>query len=378
MPSPDTLDFESLLSPIEGDTATGPDLRKDFSPDAIYRSIKAARYAARRVETRAVWDDDDAGEKPDWRPVLDESPRVLATTSKDLEIAAWLTEALVRQHGFAGLRDGFRLCYELVDRYWDQLHPIPDADDAVDEDEPPFRVSALVGLNGSDADGTLIAPILSVSIVEGGEFGPLGVSVYDQATNIEQIGDAAEQAKRLEHGAVSIVDFKKAISDSSATFYQTMLEDLTSAQTYFDQLCTVLDSRCGDRLAPPSSNIRDALDQCKRVITSVSADILAAAGIGVTVEEGDGDTGDEGDSGGRPGRSGPIRTREEAFATLHTIAQFFRETEPHSVLPFQLEECVKWGRMDLPQLLKELISDSSTRDDFFRRVGIVPPDDGDS
>jgi type VI secretion system protein ImpA len=73
----------------------------------------------------------------------------------------------------------------------------------------------------------------------------------------------------------------------------------------------------------------------------------------------------------KAGRStGPIRSREEAFEQLRLVARFFRETEPHSVLSWQLEECVRWGRMTLPELLTDLISDGTTRDALFKRVGI--------
>lgn len=73
-------------------------------------------------------------------------------------------------------------------------------------------------------------------------------------------------------------------------------------------------------------------------------------------------------------RSGPIQTREQAFDMLLQVAHFFREAEPHSILPWQLEECVKWGRMPLPDLLKDLITDSSTLEAVCKRIGIPMPE----
>ena len=43
---------------------------------------------------------------PLWRTVRELALKTLTETTKDLEVAAWLTEALVRSHGLAGLTAG--------------------------------------------------------------------------------------------------------------------------------------------------------------------------------------------------------------------------------------------------------------------------------
>ena len=44
-------------------------------------------------------------------------------------LAAWLTEALVHRHGFAGFRDGLKLINGLLENLWDGLYPRPDEGD---------------------------------------------------------------------------------------------------------------------------------------------------------------------------------------------------------------------------------------------------------
>jgi type VI secretion system protein ImpA len=68
-----------------------------------------------------------------------------------------------------------------------------------------------------------------------------------------------------------------------------------------------------------------------------------------------------------------IATREDAFRCLLKVAAFFRQTEPHTVLSYSLEQAVRWGRMPLPELLTELIPDDSARLNLFKQVGITPP-----
>src|SRR5262249_21888547 len=58
-----------------------------------------------------------------WREVIRLTREALINNSKDLQLAVWLTEALVKQFGFAGMRDGFRLLRELQERYWETLFP---------------------------------------------------------------------------------------------------------------------------------------------------------------------------------------------------------------------------------------------------------------
>jgi type VI secretion system protein ImpA len=68
-----------------------------------------------------------------------------------------------------------------------------------------------------------------------------------------------------------------------------------------------------------------------------------------------------------------VETRQEAFQTLLGVADYFRRTEPHSPVSYALEQVVRWGRMPLPDLLAELVSDRSTREDIFKRTGIPQP-----
>jgi type VI secretion system protein ImpA len=72
--------------------------------------------------------------------------------------------------------------------------------------------------------------------------------------------------------------------------------------------------------------------------------------------------------------SATIQNREEAFRGILRVAEFFKKTEPHSPIPFALERIVRWGRMPLPQLLKELIQDDNSIDQMFKLVGIPSSD----
>ena len=96
MASPDILDFEKLLAPIEGENPAGSDLRVDSSPTSVYYQLKDARSAARAAERSSEMDEEQASIAEPWHTILELAPEVLSTQAKDLEVAAWLSEALLR------------------------------------------------------------------------------------------------------------------------------------------------------------------------------------------------------------------------------------------------------------------------------------------
>lgn len=364
MSSEVVLDFDRLLALIPGDQSAGQDLRSDLSPTSLYYAVKDARNAARTAERQAILDGEETASGADWQPVLQHGFVALAEKSKDLEIAAYIIEALVRKHGFGGLRDGFRLVRELVDRYWDEVYPRPD------EDGMPTRLAPLTVLNGDDSEGTLIGPISKVALTEGNSCGPFAYFHYQQAGALAQVADEEVRQARIARGAVSIELIERAVRETPAGFFAQLVADLHACQDEFAQLGTLLEGRCGHD-APPSSNIRSGLAACLETVTNLARDKLATTTAQTAPESGA--DGVAAASAGPSGGNGPIRTRDEAFHLLLNLADFFRKTEPHTPVSYALEQVVRWGRMELPDLLTELIPDEGSRTQLFRFVGIRPP-----
>lgn len=370
MPSPDVLDFAKLLAPIPGDQPAGTDLRTDPSPTSDYFAIKDARSAARAAERQMVLAEDEASSTPaDWRPVQDKAIQTLATKTKDLEITAYLVEALVRRNGFAGLRDGFRLAREFVEQFWDGLYPLPD------EDGLETRVAPLAGLNGDGAEGTLIVPIARVPITDSPTAGRLGCVHFQQATALSKITDTKLRDKKIAQGAISLDVFLKAVAETPPEFFVSLVQDLQQCQEEFTKLSTALDQKCGG-LAPPASGIKTALGSCLDIVKDVGRSKLEAAktpGAAAAAP-----AAAAGSTAGPAPNPAPapdvIQNREDAFRQLLKVAEFFRTTEPHTVVSYSLEQVVRWGRMSLPELLSELIPEEASRKNLFKQVGIKPPE----
>lgn len=370
MASPDVIDFDRLLAPISETSVSGENLRQNTSPSSPYYLLKDARKAARDKERRGAI---EAAEVPDarteWRSVFQQAETLLAEHSKDLEITAWLIEALVRLHGFAGLRDGFRLARELLTRFWDSCYPVKE--DGVEE-----RVAPLAGLNGQDAEGTLIVPIRNVAITEGSSVGPPFASWhFQQAVALQQIADPAIRDKRVEAGAVSMDLIDKASVETDASFFKARYKELDQCLDEFNSLDQRLEELCGVELAPPSSNIRNELIACQQALRYVGKSALDESGAAEGTESGAADEVSVGEASDHVNVSGGYpRDREQAFKTLLQLADFFRRNEPHSPLSYTIEQAVRWGRMPLPDLMDEIIADENARQNVFRLAGIRKPD----
>lgn len=368
MATADVIELEPLLSPIPGDKPTGADLRADPNPTSEYFKLKDARFAARAKEREIDGDPSLAGgELPEWRTILDLAPKLLATQTKDLEIAAWMAEGLLRRHGFPGLRDGFRLLRGLVDKYWDGLYPVPD------EDGLAAKVAPLRALNGEGADGTLIQPIRKVPMTDSDE-GQFASWQYERAAKmVGATGDGASEW-HADAGTVTLDQIKASQKATKPKFFIDLVDDITACETEFAGLAKALDDVCGND-SPPTSTIRRTLETVAAIARELGADALAAAQATGAAGAAAPSQGDGAAKGGQGLASGPIGTREDAFATLARVAEYFRRSEPHSPISYTLDELVRRGRMSLPDLLNELITDSAQRRSFYVVAGMRPPEE---
>src|SRR5216684_6578689 len=115
---------EGLLNPIPGENPSGQSLRYD----PVYDKIREARRADEELQLseeaskRDVWGA-YALKKADFLQVIKLSTEALSKRTKDLQIAAWLTEALLVQERIPGLTQGLELMRGLIENFWDTLYP---------------------------------------------------------------------------------------------------------------------------------------------------------------------------------------------------------------------------------------------------------------
>jgi type VI secretion system protein ImpA len=369
--TPPVLDIEGLVLPISKAAPCGGDPRSDPSPTSVYQALKDARHAAADAERgleRGFAEEDDAKKadetsKKSWSLILAQGQPLIKSVAKDLEVAAWVTEAALRAHHLAGLRDGLRCTAELVDRYWDEVFPLPD------EDGLETRLAPLAGLSGGDTEGRLITPLKKVPLTEGDDPPPIAFWQYERATN---------SASGKAQGGVTVAAFETALRRSSPEYVRRVTEDAQACLDAAARLEAALEARCASE-APSFSRLRETLSQildALRAHGGVAAEEPPTASDAAAAEPEAAAAPGETSIAAAPAR-GPILDRQRAFRQLEELAAFFRRTEPHSPIAYAIENLVRRGRMSFPELVKELIVDGKVRREYFVNAGIQPPPDGD-
>ncbi len=354
------LDLEAILAPISADEPTGRNLRGDGDGSLAYYRIKDARSVARNAERQADAEQERGGLVGEWRVVFDEAQTVLATRSKDIEIAAWLAEASVRIHGFAGLRLAFGVLDGLVERYWANLH-------SLDDQDMSEKVAPLAGLNGVASEGSLIQPLrlAALTSISGGEAGTLWHYMVKRRR-----GPACPEATLL----------GDAVSATDSDVFIQIYRDIAGALESFTSLSARLDGLCGED-APPSSTIRNTLIEAQDALRDFSNLPVGAFGDPVADGRVEQLPSDQADAVGvitaAPSHAGPIatapvelQTREDALRELARIATFFREREPNSPTGYTLQTLIRRARLPLADLLQELIADEAVRRAYLNIAGI--------
>ena len=357
------LDMEALLAPIPGMNPAGEDPRESSSATSTWQKIRSARGDARRLERlRDFGEHLEESPLERWRTIAELVPRLLATEAKDLEATVYLTEALLRLHGFAGLTAGFRLLRLLVEEYWDNLYPMPD------EDGLETRLAHVYGLNGRDAEGTLIRPILMTELTGGESVEPCSAATWEQARAFDAMSPE-EQQKRADETTVTLSQIDTAIAETPAGEFRRIRQQLEECRQEFDAMSAAFAEVCGDG-APHTSGIREALATCGETLTYIVGNRLDAE---LPSPETAGEASEQDDlpaAGGEPLPAGEVVSRQQALEMIGRVAAWFRRNEPHSPLSFAADQLVRWGNMPLPELLEEAIPDDHARSHFFRLMGI--------
>jgi type VI secretion system protein ImpA len=373
---PEGFDLAALLAPISAETPAGVDLRKDYSPDSLYYRLRDARAEARAAERATDGGSPEAGSASQWRAVRDLAIEALSRQSKDLEIVAWLTEALLRSDGLVGLAAGFRLIAGLTDGFWEGFFPQPE------EDGVAGRLAPLAGLSGmgGEYEGALIQPLRKLALFSRTDGTPLEFWQYEQSREVAGIGDAKRREQRLKSGTLSFEVVEKEARAVDAALFALLRRRATDTGDAWQALGKILDQRAGAD-APSTSQVRDVLEEIKQVASrfappaAEAMDEVSAAApdeAPATASEQLPETA----AAGLAAVRGGFTSREDALRTLAQIAEFFQRTEPHSPLAYTLKDAVRRGRLTWPELLEEMVPDAASRSAIMSSLGIRPPPSG--
>jgi type VI secretion system protein ImpA len=376
--SPDGFapELGALLAPLDTDGPAGPTLRYD----PLYAQIRDARSEDDASLPMGEWT--RPLKKADWRATDTLCSDLLKARSKDLQVAAWLTEAWVHRHGLGGLIAGTRVLEGLVRDFWDSVHPLMEDGDA------DLRAAPFIWANDTLAHALL----LHVPLVPWPESAPPFINLYDwQRALTSEFGAGDAEAKAVNAPVASRQDIlDQAGRDLRALV--TIDDELVLAVAAWNDLAAILDERLGAD-APSLAKVSDTLARLRQAVRSLlqerdprreeSAEISApqndnargAPPSAITTD--DDDMSEETLSAPseplpQAAASGRIGSRAEAYQLLELAAAYLQRTEPHSPTPYLVKRAVTWGRMPLPELMQEVLREEGDLNRYFSMLGVKP------
>jgi type VI secretion system protein ImpA len=333
---------DDLLNPIPGANSAGTDLRYD----PVYDKIKDARR-----------EDDDAPqgdwERPrktaDWAAVIKLAGDALATRSKDLQLAAWLTEALTRREGFGGLGSGLALMRGLLEHFWDNAYP------ELEDGDTEMRAAPIEWL-GTRFD----MAVKTVPLTKAGH----DYIRYKESRAVPSESDAEndtvkrdQRATALEEGKLAPELFDKGFESTPKVWYRQLAGDLAAAIAGLESLNELANEKFGND-SPNLIPLREVLAEVQRTVTQLLEKKLVADPDPVGSADGAAFSATEGGLSGSPGGSGgPVSAsgggalaaepvdKNDAANRVIGAARFLRKHDPTSPTSYLMLRALRWGEL---------------------------------
>lgn len=371
------MDLEPLIAPIAGDKPTGVSLRYEKT----YQQVAEARREEDATLPQGNWE--RPLKRADWIQVEQLCSEALAKKTKDIQLAAWLTEAWLHLRGLEGLAQGLGLVESLCEKYWDAIHP------QIEDGDIEYRVAPFVWIN----DNLPLALRRAIPIVEDvSQMSEAKLTLADwaNAVHLENVAlkdaKAAKLAERAKTPTRAL--FKTVASLTSPGFVRSRYESIERC----DAAVSALEKLMGDKLqddSPGLTQLRGALQEMQNAVRELSGEPAVQAPANADVQASDQVTSSLGSSAQTAGRgkemaenetnsseiavpsgAGPITSREDAFRRLNEAADYLMRIEPHSPCPYLVKRAVAWGRMPLAELLQELVRSEGDLRELYGLLGM--------
>src|SRR5215470_7205802 len=324
------LDVGTVLAETKELPPCGPNLEHDLS---FFELEEAARGKPEQRTGDAV----KPAEDPNWAKVIDRAQAIL-NRSKDLRAAVHLTRALTCTEGLPGLATGLSLIHGLLERYWEGIHPVLEADRG---DDPTERLNALAPLVDPEV---IVKDLREAYLVNSREQGQL------RARDIEvALGRLAPRS--AEAGAVKPLGQLHSQIAAAFASDRSVPSAVREAHDHVLAIQKLLNERLGASraldltpLVQPLGGLVEACETSLGVKSEAEKDGQAEAG-----------------EGGRPAATGEIRTRDDAVRMREAVCSFLERTEPSNPAPLFIRRAQRLIKKSFLEIVRDLMPDSLTQ-----------------
>lgn len=324
------MEIASLISPLSAELPCGPDLEYD-------QEFMALDLAARGKPEQQFGDTIVPAEEPDWRDIK-QAAEALFLRTKDLRVAVLLARALAHTDNFVGVAAGLSLIHQLLQLYWDSVHPLLDADD---DNDPTMRLNALMPLGDGDA---FIRDLRTVYLVEPGRSGRIAVrDILVLAGRLPAAGDEVISQAEVD-------GILRASVDEAGRSAQ--IDAARESLAVCRELQQLLIEKVGAERIPNLKAVSDILGLVVKLCDSANPQSDASATIADSAAE-DGSV----VATAAVAAPGALRTRDDAIRMLDRICEFIERTEPSHPAPLLLRRAQRLMNMSFVEIIEDLAPD---------------------
>jgi type VI secretion system protein ImpA len=369
------IEPEALLAPISQDMPQGGDLRNPTRRPELYDAMAALRDARARERNP------DPELPPDWAKVERLCAVILVGHSKDMEVAAALAEAAVRNDGFAGLAAAGEVVKGLARNHWTGLFPAPDPEEpGISAEEArlaPLRY--LVDKDGRLTGGIRLQTLFKLG--DGTEFTLADCARCKAWTALRpeersRVLGALPADKRAEREKAPNGrlwgDLRAAMGSYATSLLEQTHGDAAAALQAWQGVQKAINEKAGEGSLSCQA-LLDLLEEVERTLGELApASAAPAPGGGAPGDHAVAPADQNGTTGPTPTAERHLTSRNDALARLEGIAAYFRRTEPFSPVAPILEEAVRRARLSWAEWLTEAVPDKMQRDMILNRLGLRP------
>lgn len=329
-----------LLEPIPGKNPCGEALRYT----EVYDHIKEARREEDEKLPQGIWRFEI--KKADWEQVERLCQEALKNRSKDLQIAAWLTEAWLHLEGIGGLARGLELILGLTRNFWDEIHP------QMDEGGYELRIIPYEWINTRLSEDSQCILISSSSDRTALSYRLIDFSDANRLELSAKRNPSQGSAQPSETKQPSLAKISLSIDQTPTAFYRYMDESCALALKLMVELEEELRLHLTAE-APTFYRLREKVEAAQRFAAHVLDERGEKKGTPKTEPE---TPPQERSLSHKKAFAGSIENREQAYTILREVATYLQRIEPHSPTPYLIHRAISWGDMSLSQVLADTLS----------------------
>lgn len=356
----DMHSIETLLHPVSSELPCGEDLT--FS--SIFDAIQQARLEDDPLLAQGDWVTER--KIADWSYVEKQCKELLQQRSKDLRLAFWLCEALIKTNGFAGMSWGLEVINGLISRYWPTLYP------SIEDNDLDQRISLLQWFVQLMQKIPKTIALTSQPALNFNDFEAAQILKTQLDKNPDLYEDGLPEHK------VTVAQYQEALIHTPVPLLQEAFKQLQQAIVHWKTFKTLLDQLLGID-APAFSSADQVLE---RIADHLERNLKEHGGQAILVvneqtpvaevnhvQEVTRSYSDQ-QTGFYPDSHSHIQNRQQAMQVLEQISDYFSSHEPHSPVSYMLKKTIKWANMPLHEWLASVVKHNEPLENLHEMLGV--------